>query len=96
MLKVNLAIQVLPFSESEDKYVIIDKAIAVIAESGLKYVVCPFETVVEGTYDEVMEVVQDIKHSCLLAGAEDLIINLKLHARKDKHALIDDKLEKYT
>ena len=67
MLKVNLAIQVLPFSESEDKYVIIDKAIAVIAESGLKYVVCPFETVVEGTYDEVMEVVQDIKHSCLLA-----------------------------
>ena len=95
MHKVNLAIQVLPFSSAEDKYQIIDKAIAVIADSGLKYIVCPFETVVEGTYEEVMNVVEDIKHSCLLAGAEDLIVNLKLHARKDADALIDDKMEKY-
>lgn len=96
MHKVNLAIQVLPFASTEDKYAIIDKAIAVIADSGLKYVVCPFETVVEGTYEEVMDIVEDIKHSCLLAGADDLIINLKLHARKDADALIDDKLEKYS
>lgn len=96
MNKVNLAIQVLPFSDKEDKYAIIDKAIAVIAESGLKYVVCPFETVIEGTYDQVMEVVQDIKHSCLLAGADDLIINMKLHARRDADALLDAKLEKYS
>lgn len=96
MNKVNLAIQVLPFSTSEDKYAIIDKAISVIPESGLKHIVCPFETVVEGTYEEVMHIVEDIKHSCLLAGAEDLIINLKLHARRDADALIDDKLNKYS
>lgn len=96
MNKVNLAIQVLPFSNTEDTYAIIDQAIAVIEDSGLKYVVCPFETVVEGTYEEVMNIVEDIKHSCLLAGADDLIINLKLHARKDADALIDDKLEKYS
>ncbi len=96
MQKVNLAIQVLPFTDTADKYEIIDKAIQVIAESGLRYVVCPFETVLEGTYDEVMEVVQDIKHSCLIAGAQDLIINIKLHARKDADAFIDDKLEKYS
>ncbi len=96
MDKVNLAIQVLPFSDKEDKYTIIDKAIAIIANSGLKHIVCPFETVVEGTYDEVMEVVQDIKHSCLMAGADDLIINMKLHAKKNGDALIDDKLEKYS
>jgi len=96
MQKVNLAIQVLPFSSAEDKYTIIDKAIALIAESGLKHVVCPFETVVEGTYEEVMHLVEDIKHSCLLAGADDLIINLKLHAKKEGDALMDDKLEKYS
>ena len=95
MHKINLAIQVLPFSSSEDKYAIIDKAIKVIAESGLKYVVCPFETVLEGTFEEVMHVIEDIKHTCLLAGAEDLIINTKMHIKKDADALIDDKLEKY-
>jgi uncharacterized protein YqgV (UPF0045/DUF77 family) len=96
MQKINLAIQVLPFSSETDKYEIIDHAITIIAESGLKYVVCPFETVLEGTYDEVMAVVQDIKHSCLLAGADDLIINIKLHAKKEGDALIADKLEKYS
>lgn len=95
MNKVNVAIQVLPFSFSEDKYAIIDKAIELIQKSGLKYVVCPFETVVEGTYSEVMSLVEKIKTACLLAGADDLIINLKLHARKDADALIDDKMEKY-
>ncbi len=95
MNKINLAIQVLPFSVSADKYEIIDKAISLIANSGLKYVVCPFETVVEGEYEEVMKLVSDIKNACLLAGADDLIINMKLHARKDADALIDDKMEKY-
>ena len=96
MNKVNLAIQVLPFSTTEDKYVIIDKAIALISDSGLKHVVCPFETVVEGSFEEVMNLVEDIKHSCLLAGADDLIINMKLHAKREADALIVDKMEKYS
>ena len=95
MHKINLAIQVLPFSTSEDKYAIIDKAIELIQKSSLKHVVCPFETVVEGNYEEVMNLVGAIKTNCLLAGADDLIINLKLHARKDADTLIDDKMEKY-
>jgi len=96
MNKVNLAIQVLPFSTTEDKYFIIDKAIALISDSGLKHVVCPFETVVEGSFEEVMNLVEDIKHSCLLAGADDLIINMKLHAKREADALIVDKMEKYS
>jgi len=45
---VNVAIQVLPSSKKEHPYSIVDKAIEVIQKSGLKYKVCPFETVIEG------------------------------------------------
>ena len=95
MHKVNLAIQVLPFEAAGDKISIIDQAIQVIQESGLQYVVCPFETVVEGTYDEVMDVVKKIKDTCLASGTIDLIINLKLHLRKDADAFITNKTKKY-
>jgi len=92
---INLAIQALPFSEKQDKIAIIDEAIKVIEQSGLKYVVCPFETVVEGEYSLVMKLVTDLKEKCFQAGADELIINMKLHAKKDGDTFINDKLEKY-
>jgi uncharacterized protein YqgV (UPF0045/DUF77 family) len=48
---INLALQVLPSSITSDPYSLVDKAIEVIQQSGLKYRVCPFETVIEGDYE---------------------------------------------
>ncbi len=95
MSVVNLAIQALPFSEKQDKIAIIDEAIKVIEQSGLKYVVCPFETVIEGEYNQVMQLVTDLKEKCFEAGADELIINMKLHAKKEEDTFIHDKMEKY-
>lgn len=93
---VNLAIQVLPLEKSrEEAYSIIDKAIAAINASGLKYVVSPFETVVEGPYNEVMQLLGDIQSACYEAGADSLLINMKLHASKTNNMAIDDKIGKY-
>jgi uncharacterized protein YqgV (UPF0045/DUF77 family) len=93
---VNLAVQVLPLQKSqEEAYHIIDKAIGTINASGLKYVVCPFETVVEGPYDKVMQLLQDIQTACYTAGADSLLINMKLHTSKAKDMAIDDKIGKY-
>ena len=61
--KINAAIQLLPLSNNIDKYKIIDEAIALIISSGLNYVVCPFETVVEGSFEEVMQLIKNIKYS---------------------------------
>ena len=61
--KINAALQLLPLSNNIDKYKIIDKAIDLIKSSGLNYVVCPFETVVEGSYVEVMQLIENIKKS---------------------------------
>ncbi|MFN5829209.1 MAG: MTH1187 family thiamine-binding protein [Bacteroidota bacterium] len=93
--KINAAIQLLPLSNSIDQYKIIDEAIALIKNSGLKYVVCPFETVIEGNYDEVMQLIAHIKNSALKGDSEEIIINLKLHCNSKKSLFIDDKIGQY-
>ncbi len=96
MHTVNLAIQVLPLNvEQAEAIRIIDIAIARIQQSGLKYVVCPFETVIEGKYPDVMKLLDDIQDDCYMAGAETMIINMKLHRSAVKDLAIDDKIGKY-
>lgn len=94
--KVNLAVQVLPLQTSqEEAYRIIDTAIECIQKSGLKYVVCPFETVIEGPYSEVMQLLNKLQEACFNAGGETVLINMKLHRSAVKDLLIDDKTGKY-
>jgi len=92
---INAAIQVLPGESMKKAYEIIDHAIDIIAGSGLKYRVCPFETVVEGSFNEIYKLLREIRDASYKAGAEDLIINLKLQMGKNKDILIDDKMSKY-
>lgn len=92
---INLAIQVIPKSSSRDLYFLVDKAIEAIDRSGLKYQVCPFETVIEGKYEEVMKVVKEAQLACFDAGAEELLVNIKMQIRKDGHVSIEEKTGKY-
>lgn len=93
---VNLAIQVLPLGIPKDAaYGIVDKAIEIINSSKLHYEVTPFETVVEGSYEDVMKLLQDIQTACEGAGATELIINMKLQRSFVKDVAIEDKMEKY-
>lgn len=92
---VNVAIQVLPLSQDKDMYQMVDAAIEIIQQSGLKHVVTPFETVVEGSYEKVMLIVEDVQEACYKAGADKLICNLKIQSHKTDTVLIEDKLEKY-
>ncbi len=55
--KINVAIQVLPEAEGKIKYELVDKAIQAIAESGFRYQVCPFETVVECSFEQLLQFV---------------------------------------
>ena len=93
--QINIALQVLPKSKIREVYDIVDDAIAVIAASGLKYKVCPFETVIEGTYEKVMKVVEDVKDVCLEKGANEMLVYIKMQINGEKDVYIDDKLEKY-
>lgn len=91
---VNIALQVLPVSKTVHPYELVDKAIEVIAASGLKYRVTPFETVMEGTYDRIMEVVKDAQNACYKAGAESMMVYIKIQS-SISDVTIEDKMAKY-
>ncbi len=91
---VNIALQVLPVSKTVHPYTLVDKAIEVIAASGLKYRVTPFETVMEGTYDRIMEVVKEAQAACYEAGAESMMVYIKIQS-SISDVTIEDKMAKY-
>jgi uncharacterized protein YqgV (UPF0045/DUF77 family) len=93
--KVNVALQVLPSSKEFHPYKIVDVAIKIIEDSGIKYRVCPFETVMEGDYDVIMDIVKKIQIECLNSGADSMISNLKIQVDKYKDVTIEDKTAKY-
>jgi uncharacterized protein YqgV (UPF0045/DUF77 family) len=92
-MQINAALQLLPFGNGEEKYTIIDNAIALIQKSGLKYKVCPFETVIEGQPKDVYALIESIRSESL-KHCTDLLLNVKIHAA-NRDLAFEEKLEKY-
>ncbi len=92
---VNVAVQVLPMSNEHEMYDMVDAAIAVIQNSGLKYKVTPFETVIEGNYGDVMALVEAVQSACYQNGAQKLLCNLKIQSHQSEDVTIEDKVGKY-
>ncbi|NJM15296.1 MAG: thiamine-binding protein [Bacteroidales bacterium] len=93
---VNVAIQVLPKGEGIDVYGVVDKAIETIQQSGLVHVVCPFETVVEGPYKQIMELIDKVQDECFKHGASELLTYIKIQRSANGHVAIADKTGKYS
>ncbi len=92
---VNISLQILPSSESKHPYTIVDEAIETIQNSGLKYKVCPFETVMEGDYDKIMQTIKQVLDGALENGATGIFSNIKIQIKKDEDVRINDKIGKY-
>jgi uncharacterized protein (TIGR00106 family) len=92
----NVALQILPKATGKDIYSIIDKAIEVIQKSGLKYKVCPFETVMEGPYDKILAVVEDAQQAVFNAGAEEVLVYVKIQRRPNADVFLEEKIGKYS
>lgn len=93
--QVHVAIQIVPISKGHP-YPIIDNAIAVIEKSGVEYRVGAMETVMQGDYKKLMSIVQEAQEACLEAGAEEVVVTIKVHARKNGDVTWEEKLEKYS
>ncbi len=94
MPTVNLSIQVIPKVADKDTYRVVDLAINVIKESGVKYIVGPMETTMEGKLDQLLEIVKEVQEVCVKAGAERVLSVVKI----DYHPLgvtIEEKIGKY-
>jgi uncharacterized protein YqgV (UPF0045/DUF77 family) len=95
MNKINVAIQVLPQANGVISYELVDVAIEAIARSGLTYQVCPFETVVECSYNELPSLLEKIHEATREAGAGSMLTNLKIQVDFKNEVTIDDKMGKY-
>ncbi len=93
--KINVALQVLPKSSKKDTYSLVDDAIEIIKKSGIKYRVCPFETVLEGYYEDIMKVVKEIHEKLYENGIDNMLVYMKIQSSAKKDVTIEDKMEKY-
>ena len=89
----NVSVQVLPLAE--DAYPIVDKAIAAIQASGVKYEVGPLETTLEGDdQDQLLEVAKAAHRACFEAGAGRVVTIIKI-ADAVEGTSIEGKVGKY-
>ena len=93
VMKASIALQVLPLSQGIDRIAVIDQVIAYLQAQEVTMVVTPFETVLEGEFDELMRI---LKEALEVAGneADNVFVNVKINV--GEILSIDEKLEKYT
>ncbi|NJE08734.1 MTH1187 family thiamine-binding protein [Thermococcus sp. M39] len=63
-----------------------------IRKSGLKYMVCPMGTVVEGEIDSILKLIKRCHEAIFKAGAKRVVISVKIDDRADKPITIESKL----
>jgi uncharacterized protein YqgV (UPF0045/DUF77 family) len=80
---ITAGLQVLPNGKDMDTDGVIPKIIEVIKNSGLKYEIGPMETVIEGSFDEVMLIIKTTQAVGIQMGATEVLTNVKLHYKPD-------------
>lgn len=90
-----VSIQILPRTKNnEDVVPYVDKAIAVIDRSGVKYRVAPLETTMEGQLDHLLDIVKEMNEEMIAEGCPYVISQIKILYGPDGVSM--DKLtEKY-
>ena len=92
---INASLQILPIVRDRHPYEWVDEAIAIIQQSNIKYEVGPFATVVEGTYREVMEVINNINDYLQQEGCAEWILNAQIQIRANGNITGDEKIAKF-
>lgn len=95
MPTVTVSFKVLPggLPDKSATYAAVDRAIEVIQQSGLIYLVGPSETTIEGEYDTVMDVIKQAQVAALAAAPR--VFTLIGIDWNPEGSSIDEKLEKY-
>ena len=92
---INASIQIVPVVQDKHPYEWVDEAIAIIEQSGIKYEVGAFATVMEGKYDEVMKVINDVNDSLYSRSCNEWISHLQIQIRSNGDMTADEKTEKF-
>ena len=88
---ITLGLQIVPKSKTHDTYSLVDRAIEVIQQSGIKYQITPFETVMEGKYEDIMMISEIAQKAVMEAGAEECLVYYRIHYRKNQDVTFEEK-----
>ena len=93
----SIAIQVLPQVEGRENIrEVVDQVIAYIESTGLNYVVGPFETTIEGPFDELMEVIKKCNQIAADEGSGEVYSYVRIvYNNSEPVWTIDDKTAKH-
>lgn len=92
---VNASLQILPIVTDKHPYEWVDEAIAIIQQSTVKYEVGPFATTLEGSYAEVMKVINDVNEYLLHKGCAEWISNIQIQIRSNGDITGEEKISKF-
>lgn len=92
---VNASIQIVPVVMDKHPYEWVDEAIAIIQQSGIKYEVGPFATVIEGTYAEVMKLINDVNEYLFSKSCNEWITNVQIQLRSNADITSLEKTQKF-
>jgi len=92
---INASIQVIPVVQDRHPYEWVDEAIAIIRQSGIKHQVGPFATVVEGKYEEVMQVINSINEYLCTKSCNEWICSAQIQIRSSGDITGAEKTEKF-
>lgn len=90
----NVSLQVLPIVPGADVYGVVDRVIELIAQSGVKYVVGPMETTMEGDLNLLLSIVAKAHALCEELGARRVISVVKIDYAPQGVSM-EEKIAKY-
>ena len=96
-MNASVAIQVLPDTRDVNELIrIVDEVIAYIKSTGLNCSVGPFETTIEGDYDQLMDIVKECQKVAVNAGAKSVSAYVKVVYKPEGDVLtIEKKITKH-
>ncbi|NBJ17074.1 MAG: thiamine-binding protein [Dehalobacter sp. 4CP] len=90
----NLSLQIIPIVADEKVYPLVDEVIEAIRSSGVKYIVGPMETTMEGELDQLMDIVRKAQDICVKEGATRVLSVVKIDY-KPEGVTMAEKIHKY-
>ena len=96
-MNASVAIQVLPQVGTDEEVIrIVDEVIDYIRGTGVSYYVGPFETTMEGEYEELMEIIKQCQHIAIQSGCSSVASYVKIVYKPESEVLtIDEKVAKH-
>jgi uncharacterized protein YqgV (UPF0045/DUF77 family) len=92
---ISASIQIVPIVADKHPYAWVDEAIDVIIQSGVKYEVSAFSTILEGSYIEVMKLIDAVNQQLYTRGCAEWISNVQIQIRSAGDVTNAEKTEKF-